>query len=315
MMAPMEGVTDGVYRNSVEKTFGGWDFYFCDFLRIPCEGCYKIPHIKKHMGEEYFIDPKVKRKTGFQILATQKSNIEEHLEKLAELEVDWLDLNLGCPSKKVNGHKGGAYLLDDLPALIELVSKIRKNWNELFTCKIRLGYKDTKNFENIILTLQDLGVEAITIHGRTKEQLYKGVADWTYIKKAVEILDIPVIGNGDIWTISDIKRIQQETNCHGVMVARGAMKTPWLASLYKSYKSSLEEINNDEDFLLNLRERNLKKYFTNLNSDYSSLSESYRLKRFKGLSRYAFDDFNENYKSNFLRTQTLDGFMNSSFFQ
>ncbi len=311
MMAPMEGVTDGPYRKTIAETFGGWDFYFCDFLRIPSAGSYKVSKIKEHMGNEYFVDPEVKRKTGFQILASSKSNIEEHLEKLNELGVDWLDLNLGCPSKKVNGHKGGAYLLDDVEEMARLVSRIRKNWKPIFTCKIRLGYKNTNNFETILKTLEGLGVEAITIHGRTKEQLYKGVANWSYIAKAVKLVDLPIIGNGDIWTPLDIKRIFDQTGCHGAMVARGAMKTPWLAQTYKAYRSSLQEVSQDEDFLLSLRERNIKKYFRALNLSYDILQENHRLKRFKGLSRYTFDDFEFNYKSQLLRSENLNQFIST----
>lgn len=307
-MAPMEGVTDGTYRKTVHQCFGGWDFYFCDFLRIPSHGVFKPTKIRLHVGSDYFENHSTKQRTGIQILASAKSNIEPHLELLDEMGVDWLDLNLGCPSKKVNGHKGGAYLLEDIEAMKGLVARIRRNWKPIFTCKIRLGYKDTRNFENIILSLQDLGVEAITIHGRTKEQLYKGIADWSYIKKAVEILDIPVIGNGDVWMPNDIKKILNQTGCHGVMVARGALKTPWLASIFKNYRSQIDEVSEDKDFLFNLREKNVKSYFRSLNDSYSNLPEGTRLRRFKGLSRYPFDDFPENLKGTLLRTMEFEKF-------
>lgn len=313
MLAPMEGVTDGPYRQLVRDAFGGWDTYFCDFLRIPTDATFKAQTVKDHMGKEYWESLKIKQSTGFQILVSTRSRIKENIEVISSTGVDWIDLNLGCPSKKVNGHKGGAYLLDDLTEMERIVREIRDNFNGLFTCKIRLGYKDTSNFERILKTLEECGAQAITIHGRTKEQLYKGIADWTYIKKAVDISNLPIIGNGDVWTPLDIKNIFDQTGCYGVMIARGAMKTPWLASQYKKYISQLAEVTRDKEFLEFERVNGIKKYFRSLENGYAFKKENLRLKRYKGLSRYLFDDFinAEILKSKALRSQGLNEFLDT----
>ncbi len=309
-LAPMEGVTDDIYRKIIFNEFGGWDFYACDFLRIPSNGNYKDQHIANHFGAYTLATPELREKTYFQILATEKSNISKTLQQIQDLNLNWLDLNLGCPSKKVNGHKGGAYLLEDLGAMSFVVQKIRENFKGHFTCKIRVGYHDDKDFELIIKTLEDLGVEALTIHGRTRDQMYKGIANWDYLKKAVNLASIPIIGNGDIWSPLDIKKMFEYTGCHGVMAARGALKTPWLASLYKNYQKNIEEISNDQDFLLYLRTQNIIKYFRALYNEYKNdLTDEHILKRFKGLSRYLFEDIdNGDFKSSLLRDHSLKSF-------
>ena len=93
--------------------------------------------------------------------------------------------------------------------------------------------KDDKTFIDCIKLFEDEGVEAITIHGRTRDQLYKGLANWSYIEQAVKTTSLPIIGNGDLWTTSDIKNIFEQTGCHSVMLGRGALKTPWMSKILK----------------------------------------------------------------------------------
>jgi tRNA-dihydrouridine synthase len=99
---------------------------------------------------------------------------------------------------------------------------------------MRIGYKDDNTFLDCIKLFEDEGVQAITIHARTRDQLYKGIADWSYIKQAVQATSLPIIGNGDIWTISDVKNIFEMTGCHSIMLGRGALKTPWMAKILKN---------------------------------------------------------------------------------
>jgi len=307
LFAPMEGVTEESYRLAVSRAFPEWDLYATDFLRVPSEGTYKTSKVLGHFGELAYQNQKLRKKTTFQILTSSRANTQQTVELIDAIGFDHLDLNIGCPSKKVNAHKGGAYLLSDIPALKEILKTIRSNFKNCFTVKIRIGYKDTNNFEDLLKLFEDEGVEAITIHGRTRDQLYRGLADWSYIKRAVEISNLPIIGNGDIWTTADIKRMFNETGCHSVMAARGALKTPWLATLYREYG---DEIN--EAFLLQERKKFMEIYFYELDREYKreGRSEDHILKRFKALSRYIFDDLEEgeDLKNKFLRSRSYNEF-------
>ncbi len=299
--APMEGVTDDTYRNVIEKLYPEWDYLACDFLRVPTVGRYPSRHLLKHFGKRTF-DSKLKDKTLYQILTSSNANTEQTVSDIQELGIDWLDLNLGCPSKTVVKNKGGSFLLKEPDELKKIIKLIRKNFSRTFTAKIRIGFEDDSLFEENLKILQGEGVQAITIHGRTREQLYKGQANWGYIKKAVELLNIPVVANGDIWTIQDIEECFKFTGCHSVMIARGALKAPWLASLYR------------EGITLTKKETlgKIQEYFSTLHSSFEDEGQKAPniLKSFKGLSRYLFDDFeqSENMKRQLLRSKELSQF-------
>lgn len=311
--APMEGITDEPYRMAMFKSYPEWDRFFTDFLRIPSSGSFSRNYLKKHFGLRAYDLPSHRKKTGYQILTSLNASIVETVNQIKDLGFDHLDINLGCPSKRVNGHKGGAYLLSDLVALKKIIRLVRKEYPYLFTAKIRVGYQDDLLYTDILKLLEDEGVQAVTVHARTRDQLYRGVADWSYIKKAVETLNIPVVGNGDIWEAKDIADMFEKTGCHSVMVARGAMKTPWLASIYKENKDNLKALN--EEFLLQERKANIPLYFYTLEKEYLNfgLKKEFILKRFKALSRYLFLDFqdSEEIRNRFFRSDTLDQFVSN----
>ncbi|MFT6068535.1 MAG: nifR3 family TIM-barrel protein [Bacteriovoracaceae bacterium] len=307
LFAPMEGVTEESYRIAVSRAFPEWDLFATDFLRVPSQGFYKTQKILSHFGESVYQNEALKKKTTFQILTSERANTIQTVELIEALGFEHLDLNLGCPSKKVNAHKGGAYLLSDLPVLRKILKDIRSHFNKCFTVKIRIGYRDTSNFEDLLKLIEDEGVEAITIHGRTRDQLYRGHADWSYIKKAVELSNLPIIGNGDVWNTDDVTRMFEETGCHSVMAARGALKTPWLATLYRDYEGELNEA-----FLMIERKKFVEIYFYELEKEYRREGKKTEniLKRFKALSRYIFDDFDEDglLRDSFLRSRSYNEF-------
>jgi tRNA-dihydrouridine synthase B len=304
--APMEGVTDALYREVIHTLWPEWDYYCTDFLRIPKHGNYPKHLVFDHFGKGNYERMEERKKTGYQILSTDEVDDSLVLGFIQELEIPHLDLNLGCPSKKVNSHRGGAYLLSDPEALSTLVSRIRRQFKGFFTVKIRVGLKDDTRFEDNLLLLQDLGVDAITIHARTRDQLYQGRADWKYIKRAVEICSVPIIGNGDVWTVDDIDEMFSTTGCHGIMIGRGALKTPWLATLYR------QRLSHNEAQLLSLRVAFLQEYFEGLEKAYRKIdfTQEQILKRFKSYSRYLFDDFPnfEIVRGRFLRSTSLEIF-------
>jgi len=306
LFAPMEGITDEPYRLAVMNTFPEWDFFSTDFLRVPTEGSFSKKFILEHFGKTIYSNQSLRNKTAFQILANEKGNIPLICQQIKSLGFKHLDLNLGCPSKRVNQHLGGAYLLSDLQSLQKIIKNIRSNFPHHFTVKMRIGYKNDLNFLDCIKLFDHEGVNAITIHGRTRDQLYKGIADWKYIKLAAKTTSVPIIGNGDIWSVSDIHNIFDYTNCHSIMLGRGALKTPWLATLSKTQKKY-----NSED-LLEIRKKNIPLYFLSLKEEYSKKcsQEAFILKRFKSFSRNIFDDFpqNEIVKRKFMRSRTLNEF-------
>jgi tRNA-dihydrouridine synthase B len=231
--APMEGITDESFRRTILKLYPEWDYLATDFLRVPSAGHYPMKHLIRHMGQELFEIPWIQDKTQYQILTAHKSFTVDLVKQVNDLGIPWLDVNLGCPSNTVTKNRGGSFLLTDLPALRTLMTNIRNNYTGRLTAKVRIGYEHTNEFEDSIRLLNDVGVEMITVHGRTKAMMYKEPARWEFIKRAVEISQVPIIGNGDVWATVDVDRMLKETGCHGVMAARGALKSPWMAQDYK----------------------------------------------------------------------------------
>ena len=310
IFAPMEGITDGPYRMAIQEAFPEWNYLSTDFLRIPSQGIYSEKKIIEHFGIDEKFLPKALKNTSFQILTTMKSSTAEHVQKIESLGFEHLDLNVGCPSKKVNGNLGGAYLLRDLPSLKHIIKEIRANFKGVFTAKIRIGYHNDQDFIDILKLLEDEGVEAITLHARTRDQLYEGRADWSYIKKAVDTVNIPLIGNGDCWSLHDIQEMFDQTGCHAIMMGRGALKTPWMATLWEEYKDQMHNLN--DELIHGQRKSYMDYYFHLLDRNYKrkAMDDEQILKRFKAFSRYLFDDYEdfESVRSRFLRSRTLNEF-------
>ena len=304
--APMEGVTDDCYRNVITTLYPEWDYMSTDFLRIPTVGSYPNKHLLKHFGDEVFNNKELKDKTIYQILTSSNAFTEDHISRIDKLGIDWLDINLGCPSKTVCKNQGGSYLLSDLKELKRIIKIIRANFKGVFTAKIRVGYRDDNQFENILKLLEGEGVDAITIHARTRDELYKGVARWQYVKQAVKMVNIPIIGNGDIWTVKDIDHYYDYTNCHSIMIARGALKTPWLAREYKLG-------NTIEDPQMRVEEM-IRYYslFYKQMENLPKLTDLSKNRRLKSVSRYIFDPLNDSrgIKKSFLLSKTYTDMIN-----
>lgn len=280
--APMEGITDEAFRKTILKMYPEWDFLATDFLRVPSAGHYPSKFIVRHFGKELMEIPWVVDKTMFQILTSHRAFTTDMVKQISDLDFPWLDMNIGCPSNTVCKNRGGSYLLTDLPSLRTLVRTIRENFKGRFTCKIRIGYNDTNGFEDSIKLLNDEGVEMITVHGRTRDDMYKAPARWEFIKRAVELSQVPIIGNGDVWTTTDINRMLKETGCHGVMIARGALKAPWIAQDYRRenfYPSQKETFERIKEFF--------KEYKSTLEAE--NVSARGLLKQSKSVCRFMLD--------------------------
>lgn len=282
IFAPMEGITDAIYRETVDEICPGWDVLACDFLRVPSAGKYPKKHILAHMGARFHEDPAQNARTMFQILTSERAFTKEITEQIGEAGIKWIDLNLGCPSKTVCKSGGGSFLLKDLKLLERIVLDVRKNFTGRFTCKVRVGWADGGSFTDTIKLLNDCGAELITVHGRTREMMYKEPAQWHWIAEAVKVSRVPIVGNGDVWSAHDAHRMLHETGCHGVMVARGALKTPWFPLHYKDHATDTPESR------LQLARLFLNTYARKLHE--SGVAEGGIVRQIKSVTRYIFDE-------------------------
>lgn len=230
-LAPMAGVTDPIFRTLCKEA--GADVMETEF--VSAEGVLQA----WQRNRRYVEFEQVHRPLGIQIFGS----VPEHAAAAARIIVDamkpdFLDINAGCPVPKVVGKNGGSSLLRDLPLLQRIAAAVV---NELgndcpVTTKIRIGW-DAENLcaPEAVVRLQDAGVQAIAIHGRTRSQQYGGKADWGMIDRCARLVQVPVIGNGDICTPEDVQRAKETTAVAGVMIGRAAMNAPWLFSRAKHY--------------------------------------------------------------------------------
>jgi tRNA-dihydrouridine synthase B len=301
--APMEGITDEAFRKTILKLYPEWDYLACDFLRVPSAGKYPTKHLVRHMGKELFEIGWIKDKTMYQILTSHRAFTTQMVQDLESLDIPWMDLNLGCPSPTVCKNGGGSFLLKDLSTLRPLIKNIREIFKGRFTTKIRVGFENPDGLLDIIKMLNDEGVEMITVHGRTREQMYKEPANWELIRKAVQASQVPIIGNGDVWKTEDIDRMLSETGCHGVMVARGALKSPWMAQDYRRaiFKETAED-----------RFKKIKTFFAEYRTllESENISERGLLKQSKSVSRYMVEgmDGGEAIRRKLILSQTAPDF-------
>ncbi|WP_027625363.1 tRNA dihydrouridine synthase DusB [Clostridium lundense] len=140
-----------------------------------------------------------------------------------------VDINMGCPAPKIVKNGEGSALMKNTKLAAEIVRTVKRASVKPVTVKFRKGFDDNNiNAIEFAKALEDAGVDAITIHGRTRQQMYEGKADWDIIRRVKEAIKIPVIGNGDVFTPEDAIRIVEETNCDGIMIGRGALGNPWI---------------------------------------------------------------------------------------
>ena len=189
--------------------------------------------------------------------------IDEHCD------CDIIDINMGCPVPKVIKANAGSFWMKDVENAYEVTKAIVEAVKKPVTCKIRLGWdKNSINCIEYAKLMEKAGVKAIAVHGRTRSQMYEGNADWSYIKKIKESVNIPVIGNGDIKTKEDAKRMLEETNCDAVMIGRGVLGNPWIIKNtidyldgkdinFVSNKEKIDMCLHHLDYLNNLKDEHL----------------------------------------------------------
>ncbi len=222
-LAPMEDVTDPSFRYMC-KRFGA-DVVYTEF--IPADGLIRdaAKALKKLEIDE------AERPVGIQLYGHLIEPMVEAARMAEAAGPDLIDINFGCPVKKIAGRGAGSGMMRDVPRMVEMTRRIVEAVHKPVTVKTRLGWDDaSKNIEEIALRLQDVGIAALTIHGRTRAQMYRGEADWTLIGQVKNNpqIRIPIIGNGDVDSGPKAAEMFDRYRVDGVMIGRATYGRPWI---------------------------------------------------------------------------------------
>lgn len=237
LLAPMEDVSDPPFRALCKAQ--GCDLMYTEFISV--EGL--IRDAEKSLQKLDIYD--YERPIGVQIFGAELDSMVQATEIVERAQPELLDINYGCPVKKVACKGAGAGILQDIPKMIRLTEAIVKKTNLPVTVKTRLGWDEqTKFIEEVAERLQDVGIQALSIHGRTRQQMYKGEADWTLIGKVKDNprIHIPIFGNGDIDSPQKALEYRNRYGVDGIMIGRASIGYPWIFREIKHYFATGQQL-------------------------------------------------------------------------
>ncbi len=220
ILAPMDGYSDWPFR-SICRALGSAMSY-TEFVKVE-----KILSRSKEPAKRLYYE-EAERPITFQIYGDDPDLILEAALKIEPLKPDIIDLNMGCPAKSIADRGAGVGMMPSPSKIAETFKKLTSALKVPVTGKIRLGWDRDKNYKLIARIVEENGGSLIAVHGRTKEQRYSGNADWDAVAEVKSTVRIPVIGSGDVRSVSDIQRMKQHTNCDAVMIGRAAIANPWI---------------------------------------------------------------------------------------
>ena len=221
LLAPMAGICTPPFRLLMQDLGAGGTV-------SELISCHGINHGNKRTLDMLKIHPQEKR-VGIQLFGEDPQSMADSIPVVMENEPNFIDINMGCPVRKVVTKGGGSALLKDPKALGELFSQMKKVMNVPLSIKIRMGWDaEGINADEICHVAHEEGIEWVAIHGRTRAQQYTGTANWEYIESLVDQSKLPLIGNGDLHQAHQVRERLEKTKCAGLMIARGALRSPFI---------------------------------------------------------------------------------------
>jgi tRNA-dihydrouridine synthase C len=279
ILAPMEGLADDVLR-AVLTSAGGYDWCVTEFVRVTTT---LLPH-------SCFTRLSPELKTGsrtaggtpvrIQLLGSDPQRMAANAAHLALLKPHGIDLNFGCPTPLVNRNRGGAALLDEPELLQRIAAAVRAAVPPAIpvTAKMRLGIEDTGRALDCALALEAGGVQELVVHARTKADGYRPLVRWEWIARIREVVRLPLIANGEVWTVADYRRIRAATGCDDVMLGRGAVADPLLA---RRIRDGRGEVPTEADW--RVIEAMIGEFWTRVQAKLTPTQSPGRLKQWLGM--------------------------------